>query len=487
MALVKTEREKVYWDEVKAVLKLEKGFSGFGGILLNLAGNLITLATLVTQGVKAIYSNADIEMAIIAFCLFVASTAIIAKGRDSSIERKQIIFTFYCSILKGVSIYLLFSILLMSATTDKGLILDVSTNTPYITFGRDFSIASGLIIALIITQGLIKYCINNTGGRYLPFYNSVSVAAFVFVAILLIIGRYTGNGLDFTQLKAHYFDDPNITETLSKFTLLIISSLGLFMHAIEDVMEKGAKSETKFSIRSLSKGGVWIIKSSMAALLIIMCIMAITGSNTNSDYEDALANIDEGKVSRGFTELVKLANSGYPLAMEKLGDLYHSGELITHSPEMALKLYKDAMAYDLTSARFKVGVMYFRAEGLQQRELDVAQDYISKAAAGGYEPAKKFLKQEQFNIGVVDKFRLQNAYISLVGCVESAKFDEDILTRLMMSTNDNIKKGIFGESMEHNNDFEVKFRGRIESEKVDKTISQCRNDYTTISTARVVN
>ncbi|HDM8145490.1 TPA: sel1 repeat family protein [Vibrio harveyi] len=490
MAFFSLQKEKEYWKEVKDILFFRDGVSRSGEMWVTLLAHLITVAGLFYQGFSAIFSTPDVVWVIIFILGFVCATSALVRDGDKSGASREVVYSFYCCILKAASIYLLFHILWLAASTEKGLILDVSIVEPYITFGADFRVAILLVIAFYLINNLTRYVVKMSNGRFLPFYDKVTAFSFFIVAFFLVVSEVGGIGLDLSSLREHYFDDANLSQTLCKLVLTLFSIYWLMMYAIGEMLDDKKNGDVSASsVLGLNldlKSRKTIYKSVGVIAIGGLCFFALTGKNSQMNFEEAVIKLEDGDVATAFTSLLKLSNSGQPNATEKLGDLYRAGDVVTYSPERALTLYEDAMSYGLTSARFKAGEMYFRAEGMSERQLEVAQDYITKSSDEGYFLATEFLAREKFVIGHIERYKLFNSYIELIGCVESEKISREDFDRLILSANEGVLTGIFGKSKEHDSRFEVQNRGKIESKKGSISLTQCGNAYTSISTARVV-
>ena len=100
------------------------------------------------------------------------------------------------------------------------------------------------------------------------------------------------------------------------------------------------------------------------------------------DFDDALANYENGDYATAFKLIKPLADQGYAEAQHNLGVMYQFGEGVIADDKEAVKWYRKAANQGDARAQFDLGNMYLSGEGVLQDDKE-AMKWCRKAADQG--------------------------------------------------------------------------------------------------------
>jgi hypothetical protein len=129
-------------------------------------------------------------------------------------------------------------------------------------------------------------------------------------------------------------------------------------------------------------------RPSAALILIISLFMAVPA--IAGPMEDAEKTYKQGDYKTAYRLIKPLAEQGSPKAQTRLGILYFKGQGVPQDYAEAAKWYRKAADQGIDGAQFSLGVMYFAGKGVPQDFAEAAR-WLRKAADQGFSGAQAFL------------------------------------------------------------------------------------------------
>lgn len=98
----------------------------------------------------------------------------------------------------------------------------------------------------------------------------------------------------------------------------------------------------------------------------------------------------KNRTARLFNESLMKAEQGIPEFQVIVADMYREGSGTDVNIQKAISWYKEASTNSNLEATYKLGVAYFRGDGVDE-DIDKGIEYVEIAAQGGYKMAIKTL------------------------------------------------------------------------------------------------
>lgn len=121
------------------------------------------------------------------------------------------------------------------------------------------------------------------------------------------------------------------------------------------------------------------------ALILITLFFLVSPSVSRGDYPEA---INKGHYKAALNELIPLAEKGDASARFYLGVMYYKGQGVPQDYEEAAKWFLKAADQGEAFAPFNLGLMYYKGKGVPQDYVK-AHMWFNLAAAQGDEKAAK--------------------------------------------------------------------------------------------------
>lgn len=118
------------------------------------------------------------------------------------------------------------------------------------------------------------------------------------------------------------------------------------------------------------------------AIIVLVIVSSPPGTARASNHLQAC---DTAECKEYFTAYRILTRRGHSEAMATLGELYYAGYGTEKNTEQALKWFRRAAKYGITSAQYKAGVLYLQDSDFQDVEKGVS--LIKKATKYDFSPA----------------------------------------------------------------------------------------------------
>ena len=114
------------------------------------------------------------------------------------------------------------------------------------------------------------------------------------------------------------------------------------------------------------------------------------------DFDDALANYENGDYATAFKLIKPLADQGYAEAQHNLGVMYQFAEGMIKDDKEAVRWYRKAADQGIAYAQYNLGNMYDEGKGIEQNDKEAVKWY-RKAADQGFANAQTNLGWKYYN------------------------------------------------------------------------------------------
>ncbi len=94
----------------------------------------------------------------------------------------------------------------------------------------------------------------------------------------------------------------------------------------------------------------------------------------------------KNRTARLFNESLMKAEQGIPEFQLILADMYREGAGTVSNMQEAISWYEEASSNGNIEATYKLGVVYFKGDGVSE-DIDKGIEYVELAAKGGYKMA----------------------------------------------------------------------------------------------------